>query len=196
VDDFGTITNLTFEANGVKGGGTPGAPAPAPGAPNPAVPPPPPNPFGTPGAQKNFQRPLRLPGAAGGMRSGGAAQNNGGNEAFGGAASAGQSYGATPTINGQSMQFTGYGQQAQQQQQQATPNMTYEQAIINMEANAELAKQNNDPSAAIYPPSAMDRTRNAVVATPENAADPSTATAPNQTQPTLPLPGRPGFRPY
>jgi len=195
VDDFGTITNLTFEANGVKGGGTPGTPA-APGAPNPAVPPPPPNPFGNPGVQKNFQRPLRLPGAAGGMRSGGAAQNNGGNEAFG-AASAGQSYGATPsmTLGGQSVPFTGYGQQAQQQQQAATAGASPEVNAIMTEAAYQAAKAANDPTAAVFPPSALDPTRNLAV-------QPGAETTPGQTTPTtqpnqLPLPGRPpGFRPF
>ncbi len=184
VNDYGTITNLTFLTNGVKGGSV----ASAPNTPAPAAPTPPPNPFAPPPGQRNFQRPLRLPVAMGGGHGVGAAQSFGGGGAFAG--------GGTPSVNvgGQNLSFQGYGQlQQQAQQQQAANNgLSPEANAILTEANYQAAKAANDPSAALFPPSALDPTRNMSPQPGAEGTTPGTqTTTPTTQQPQLPIPGRP-----
>jgi hypothetical protein len=184
VNDYGTVTNLTFDANGppkTASSPTPtGAQPPAFGGFNP------PNLPGNPsgGMRAIPTRTLRLPGTGGPTY--GNPQPSASNEGGANLQTQGMALGGAP----------GYPQPPQEQN--PVQNLSPEAQAVLTEAAYQQAKAKNDPTAAIYPPSAMDPTRNA---TPqpglENAATTPGNTDPNQAN-TAPTPApirRPPWRP-
>jgi hypothetical protein len=180
VNNYGTVTNLTFEANGPKGGSSPGAPSPtyggipAPGAP-PAF-----NPAGG-GLRTIPTRALRLPGVNQAPAAGGTPSPYGATDATSGTPNYG--YGGVPAAYGQP------------QQQNPTEQMSPEARALLTEAAYQDAKQRGDATAAIFPPSALDPTRNA---TPQPGINP-TGEGPDNGNPQQPQnprfqrPWRPGM---
>jgi hypothetical protein len=126
VNEFGTITNLTWEKNGLKMAGGQAAPAPNPAG---GVPPPPQNPFnpGAAGFNKAIpSRTLRLPGVPTAQPSTGAGQSSGVNPtAAGGLAAAPSTAPATGNLPGG----------ATSDQWQAAAQRTPEENVLLYEAN-------------------------------------------------------------
>ena len=173
VDDYGTVTNLTFEKDGVKAGGPgptqPGIVGAAPW-PQPEV-----NPYAARGVPP---RTLRTP-----------------TQSATGTGNAPASYGATapaqPAFN-----TTVNAASVQQPAQQMDP----EQIAVLIEANHAVAVAAGDPVAAILPPTMLNPTRNVAPGADDGEESAVGVNAPGTptTTPTPQAPGRPpGFqRPF
>jgi hypothetical protein len=170
VNDYGTTTNLTFDVNGPPKGASSPAPTSAPpptfgGFSPPSMP-------ANPGGMRQIPtRTLRLPGTGGPTF--GNPQPSASNEG-GASPQAGMAMGGAP----------GYPQQPPQEQN-PVENLSPEAQALLTEANYQQAKAKNDPSAALFPPSAVDPTRN--LAPQPGLENPATAagnTDPNQAAPT------------
>ena len=179
VDDYGTITNLTFEKDGVK------APAVStqPGIVGAAPPPVAANPF----AGRNIPtRALRVPtqGATGTGNSGNAPGSYDG--------AAGANYGAaTPSPPSFSTIVNAAPAQSQ------APQMDPEQAALLIEANHAVAIATGDPMAAILPPTMINPTRNVAPGANDGEEPAVGVNAPGTpaTTPTPQIPGQsPGFQ--
>lgn len=199
VDDYGTITNLTFEKDGAKGPSGP----PANGAPNPGIPQP--TPF-NPGMRTIPQRTLRFPGALPGA---GPGSPRGGGGSMGGA-SATPTGGATPlgggpsmNLNGTSVSMTGGAPQSGQPQIAGQDlvggDMTPEAYAVMLEAQREVTK--DDVTSGKMPPLPVNP-RFTPAGSPgmppeENPNEPTPTTATPSGVYVPPMPGRPpGLHPY
>jgi hypothetical protein len=166
VDDFGTVTNITFEAPGKAGapGGTPGAP-PAVGAA------PPPTGMPTPASlQRSIPMPLRQ-----------VRQNN---TAVPGQESPGSTAG-TPTPA-----TTAYV--PPQPQQPAVPGMSMEEQELMIEAQRQTLKAQGAPEHAIFPPTSMTEAIDAEAQGADTPSTPGSVPAPTYQIPGRP-PGIPPF---
>jgi hypothetical protein len=172
--DGDSAVTVSFDKNGVKGGPPPMANAAGMGNTHPGYQPSPFTP--TPGQKMIPGRPLRIPTPG----------NPGSNSGEQGMNPAGGSTSTMPPQN--SPQFT---------VNQQTPQMSPEETELMIAAQHQQALSKNDGSAALYPPTALDPTRNVVDQNgmPINgtgAGNPNQRnTSPNQ----MPLPGR-GRRPF
>lgn len=201
VNDFGTITNLTFEKNGVKlAGSSPGNTAPPPMHGTMPTPLPGGNPFNSQRSSP-MQRPLRIPGA------GAPAPNTGGgvtSSGFNGPAPAG--YGATPSVNvngtalslgGNGSPTPGNGQPIVAGQDLIGNGMDPDAYAVLLEANREATKDDVLSGKMAPLPVTRYTPPGAVGSLEEAPAEPGSTASPTATTPTLPIPGRPpGFRPY
>jgi hypothetical protein len=177
VSNYGSQTNLSFEKNGVKGSSSGGSgPAPATAA---ATMPAHTGGF-TPGGMGTKSIPtsiptrmVRLPGSYTANPNPAGMENPGGSPAAFTPGSGALTTGATFTP----------GAPIQQPQQQAenNENLTPAQREILMEAAHQAAVQKGDPTAALYPPSFLNPTRNLAPPDPQNPQNPQNPALPNNT---------------
>src|SRR5208337_1268978 len=204
VDDYGTLTNLTFEKDSPKVAGGPpvnGAPNHPPGIPQPT-------PFNPGGGPRTIpQRTLRFPGSGG--RGGFSSAGDGGMSApatFGGATAAPASYGGgTPSINlnGTTLSMAGGAPQPGQpiiagQDLQGGNDPEAYAVLLEAERQATAADVQSGKTAPLpvtrYTPAGAPGTL--------SEENPGETAGPNSTggavaTPTMPpVPGRPMFHPY
>jgi hypothetical protein len=197
VDDYGVITNLTFEKDAPKGGGGP----PAPGGP----PPPnnhggaPPNPLnqGTRPFPQRGMRTLQLPGGG----NAGASSSRGGVSVSGGPATSTGAGGASINVGGNNLSLTGGAPQSGQPiiagQDLIGGDMSEEAYAALLEAQREATAEDVKSGKMAPLPITRYTPSGALGTLPDEESDASstTTTTGTTTTPTPHLPGRP-FHPY
>jgi hypothetical protein len=195
VNDYGTITTLDFDKDGVKvAGGIPPAPGGAAARPGGFVPGPAANPFTPAGGANALPRPMRLPtptGAAASPALGGATPAYaGGVPAYGG---------STPglTVGGTTVPLSGSTAVQAQPQAQAGSQLTAEQQFLMVEAErARLQQQGLSSKFPPIPPTPLTSELNpGTTGTPTTGATTPTAPAWPPRAPSLPplLPNQKSF---
>jgi hypothetical protein len=169
VSNYGSKTNLTFEKPGSSksSGGSGAAPAMASVAPTHTG-------FSPGGGFGSKSIPTTVPTRM--VRLGGT-PNAAGAESSGGGSSAAFTPGSSALTAGGATFTPGSPMQQQPQQPESMENLTPAQKEILMEAAHQAALQKNDPSAAVYPPSFLNPTRN--VTPPPTQNPDGTPTVPN-----------------